>query len=127
MLKKIRVLITFTSVLSLINGIAYLIFTQPSLRLLGIDATEFGMLMTRYYGACAIGYGVLLWQVKQVDSPQVYQAALFSILILLGPSSIVGLFGVINGVFNRMGWLLVSTDLLLSAASAILFYIQRNS
>ena len=43
MLKKIRVLITFTSVLSLINGIAYLIFTQPSLRLLGIDATEFGM------------------------------------------------------------------------------------
>ena len=127
MLKNIRALITFTSVLSFINGIAYLFFTQPSLGLLGIDAAEFGVLMTRYYGACAIGYGVLLWKIKQVDSLQVFQAALFSILILLGISSIIGLLGVINGVFNRLGWLFVSMDVLLSAVSGIFFLIQHNS
>ena len=125
MLNKIHQLIRITSVLSIINGIAYLFFSQASLGLLGVNASEFGILITRYYGACAIGYGVFLWQIVPVDSHLVHRAALISILILLGPSSIIGLLGVINGIFNPMGWLLVSTDFLLSVASAILLIVQR--
>ena len=84
MSKRHSKLIVLTAVLSIINGFAYLFMTSLSLNLLGVRASNFGFLMTRYYGACAIGYGVLLWLIRQVDSPQVIRAGLISIIVLLG-------------------------------------------
>ena len=98
MLKRQNTLIAVTAVLSIINGVAYLLFATTSLAILGVIADGFGTLITRYYGACAIGYGLLLWLIRNAKSPNIIRAALFSILITLGPSTVVGISGIIVGV-----------------------------
>jgi hypothetical protein len=113
-------LIAVTAVLSIINGIAYLFFTNFSFAILGISADGFDSMITQYYGACAIGYGTLLWLIKDAKSPHTLRAALASILITLGPSAAVGISGIMDGVFNKIGWLFIFTDMALSIFS---FYL----
>ena len=113
-------LITVTAILSALNGLAYLFFPTFSTGILGITPDDYGLHITRYYGACALGYGLLLWLIRDNESHKVIQAALFSILIILGISVVIGITGLVAGVTNQFGLLFVITDLLLSLGSGAL-------
>jgi hypothetical protein len=117
-MNKKRLLFT-VALFSIINGTAYLFFTRFSLSILDVRASDFGFMITRYYGACALGYGFLLWIMNGIDSNQADQAGLLSILIVLIPSSIVGLLGTLNGTFNYVGWVFVLTDFSLSISALL--------
>ena len=119
-------LISVTAILSIINGVAYLVFPNFSVGVLGIRPDGYGLHNTRYYGACAIGYGILLWLIRDTESKKVTRAVLLSILVILGISSILGIIGVIDGVTNQYGLLLVTTDLFLSLGSMYLLVKERK-
>jgi hypothetical protein len=119
-------LIALTAILSVINGSAYLFFAATSLAFLGLRTDGLGLMNTRYFGACAIGYGLLLWLLRDNGSPKVSRAVLASILVSLGLSAAVGLLGIFEGVFNRNGWLFVITDALLSLASGYFLSADRQ-
>lgn len=118
--KESRWLISVTGICSLANGISYLFFTQASLAILGASTGAFGLMITRYYGACAIGWGLLLWMSRGSENTQVVKAILWSILVTLGFSGVIGFYGVLQGVFNWFGWLFVAIDIFLSLVSAFL-------
>jgi hypothetical protein len=119
-LSKSKILITITSILSIINGLAYLLFPVLSVEILGVGTDPFGLHITRYYGACALGYGVLLWLIRNNESPKISQAVLLSILVILGSSVMIGLTSMIGGVTNQLILLFVFTDLFLSMGSVSL-------
>jgi phosphate/sulfate permease len=60
-LKISRGLFGATALCSFANGVAYLFFPVASLALLGVQPDNYGLVITRYYGACALGLGWLLW------------------------------------------------------------------
>jgi hypothetical protein len=117
-------LIAVTAILSVINGSAYLFFAGPSLALLGLHTDGLGLMNTRYFGACAIGYGMLLWLLRKSEAPGVSKAILASILVCLGLSAVVGFLGVFGGSFNRNGWFFVLTDALLALASGYFLAVK---
>jgi len=120
------ILVTVTAGLSILNGIAYVFFTSPSLALLGVHPDGFGLLITRYYGACAIGFGLLLWQHRGNESSRIIEGMLSAILVTLGISTIVGISGTLGGIFNRLGWLFVLTDSTLSVWAALCLITDRR-
>lgn len=120
-------LVTVTAILSILNGLAYLLFPGFSASVFGTIPDGYGLHITRYYGACALGYGALLWLVRKSDSTKESQAVLISILLLLGISVVIGIMGVINGITNQFGLLFVITDLTLSLWSFFLLSTRPKS
>jgi hypothetical protein len=120
------ILITTTALLSILNGVLYLIFPNFIAGILNIIPDGYGVLITRYYGACALGYGSLLWLLRNTESKSVARAVLLSILILLGISTVIGIFGLIEGVTNQFGVLFVLTDLILSLGSLYFLLKERG-
>jgi hypothetical protein len=120
-------LVTITAILSVLTGLAYLLFPGLSASFFGAISDGYSLHITRYYGACALGYGALLWLVRKSDSTKESQAVLISILILLGISVVVGIMGLINGVTNQFGLLIVITDLTLSLWSFLLLSTRSKS
>jgi hypothetical protein len=121
-----KILLSLVAVLSIINGTAYLFFAPFSISFLGGYPTSFSVLITRYYGACALGYGILLWLLKRSDSAVSIQAAILSIPVVLIPSAIIGLLGTLAGVINSLGWLFILTDISLSVWAVCLWQFDRN-
>jgi N-acetylmuramic acid 6-phosphate (MurNAc-6-P) etherase len=91
-----------------------------SVGILGVGTDAYGLHITRYYGACALGYGVLLWLIRNNESPEISQAVLLSILVILGSSVMIGITSMIGGVTNQLILLFVFTDLFLSMGSVSL-------
>jgi N-acetylmuramic acid 6-phosphate (MurNAc-6-P) etherase len=100
--------------------LAYLLFPILSVGILGVGTDAYGLHITRYYGACALGYGVLLWLIRNNESPEISQAVLLSILVILGSSVMIGITSMIGGVTNQLILLFVFTDLFLSMGSVSL-------
>ena len=120
-------LVTVTAILSVLNGLAYLLFPGFIGGVFGTTPDGYGLHITRYYGASALGYGTLLWLVRKSDSTEGSQAVLISILILLGISVVIGVVGVIYRITNQFGLLFVFTDLILSIWSFFLLATRPRS
>ena len=89
-----------TGVCSLLNGAGYLFIPKLTLGILGVFPNDFGLMITRYYGACAMGWGLILVLAFKTENRYIKMALLWSILITLGPSALVGALGVMKGFFN---------------------------
>jgi len=123
---KKNILVTLTAILSILNGLAYLFFPGFSAGVLGVRPDSYGLHITRYYGACALGYAVLLWWLRKDETRSVSQGLLWSIFILLGISVIIGIIGLVNGVTNLFGLQFVLIDLVLSVGSFSLLITLRE-
>jgi hypothetical protein len=110
-------LFVVTALCAVANGVAYLFFPVSSLALLGVRPDGYGLAITRYYGACALGWGWLLWLGHKSTRAIVVRAISGSILLILGTSALVGAQAVMAGVFEPLGWLLVSVDASLSVGA----------
>lgn len=119
-------LTAFTALCSFFNGLAYLFFPISSLVLLGGYPDEFGLTITRYYGACAIGWGLLLWLARKSSDFAMIRAVLASILVTLGISALAGAWGMAVGIFNGLGWSLVVTDSILSLLALLILWKLRE-
>ena len=115
-------IISITAVLSMVNGAAYLLLPVWSLSVLGASTNATGWLNTRYFGACALGYGILLWLIRGTTTSEVIRAILVSILITLGFSALAGIWGQLDRAVNSLGLLLVFTDISLALGSGLCLF-----
>jgi hypothetical protein len=127
-LKISRGLFVVTALCSFVNGIAYLFFPVASLALLGVQPDGYGVVITRYYGACALGWGWLLWWASKSNSIAVLRAVTGSILLVLGISAGVGCQALRSGLFNQVGGIMVITDGMLAIFALLsLILVSRKS
>jgi len=119
-------LFIFTALCSFANEVAYLLFPAASLALLGVQPDGYGLVITRYYGAYALGWGWLLWWARHATQAALVRAFLGSILVTLSISAVVGALGMRAGVFGPLGWILVVTDSILSLGSLLALWGMGN-
>lgn len=127
MVKKERYIFSVFAILAFANGIAYLFFSKQSIFLLGGEETGIGILMTRYYGAIALGTSIAIWLVRNSDDNRIKNALLLGIFISMLVSAVVGIHSSINGMFDNFDWLFIVIDTSLVIWSGFLLYIRSKS
>ncbi|HZD57129.1 MAG TPA: hypothetical protein VE136_10425 [Anaerolineales bacterium] len=61
---KFNTYLAIVALLSILNGLAFLLVPKTALPPYGITTDAAGILNARYFGAVALGTGVLLWLAK---------------------------------------------------------------
>jgi hypothetical protein len=97
-----------------VNGLFYLVCPEICIELIGGTINETGILLTRFSGACALGFSVILWFAKGVKNVGFQRVVVLGILITLVLSFFIHLQGVITKTINVIGWGFVITDFLIS-------------
>ena len=108
--------------LSLAHGAFYLLLPVWSLSVMGASTNAAGVLNARYFGACALGYGILLWFIRESSSHEVIRAILISILITLGFSALAGIWGQLDKAVNSLVFLFIFTDFSLALGSGLCLF-----
>jgi hypothetical protein len=124
---KIKILLTVTAILSLINGLFYLFAPELSLELLGGETNAFGILNTRYFGAAALGMAAMAWLARDISSWKLQRVISIGFFITLTATSVAGFAGTRAGVSSPLGWAQIGADSLLSIAFLLILLIQHGS
>jgi hypothetical protein len=126
-LMKIKTLLTITAILSFLNGLFYLFAPELSLSLLGGTTNAIGVLNTRYFGAAALGIGVIAWFARNIYTWEFQRIIVIGIFTTLSISAIIGFAAIRSGVFNEVGWLIVGADSFLSIGFLLIFIRKLGS
>ena len=111
---RYKIVTSTAAILSLLNGIFFLLIPVFSLSLLGRDTNLTGIMNTRFFGASALGLAVILWFARDIQHPEVRRLVSFGMLTTLVILVLIDLNGILTGAMNQLGWLLFFADLILS-------------
>ena len=126
-MKKTNTLFSAFATLSIANSVAYLLFTEQSIMLLGGQITGIALLMTKYYGAIALGCGLGFWLLRKSKDKQTIKIMVIAIFISMLASSIIGIYAYANLWFNNFAWLFIIIDSSLTFWSGyILIYLKKK-
>ena len=112
---------SITAFLSILNGVIFLFTPRLGMLIFGNATDLVGVMNMRFFGACAAGFGVVLWTLRGITSPAVQKGVSLGSLVTLGLSVIVGLHGAITGNIHFLGFISVGIDLLLSIGFGYFF------
>lgn len=73
-----------------------------------------GVMNMRFFGACATGFGVILWILRGITSVFIQKGISLGALVTLGLLFFVGLYGAITGNIHNLGFISVGIDFILS-------------
>jgi len=113
-MKNEKNIFTSFAILALANSIAYLFFTERSIGLLGGEVVGVSLLMTKYYGAIALGSSIVVWLLRGTDNLQFKRVMLLGIFISMLVSTGVGIYGSWNNWIENFDWLFILIDLALT-------------
>lgn len=108
---KLRHLLVFAALVSLVYGLALLFAPAVLLAWYGLSQGAAEVLMSRFFGAALIGLGLVSWLGRGEGAAGKIIVPSFLIGALAG--LVVAVYGVINGVMNTLGWSVVIIYLLL--------------
>jgi len=118
---------TAASILTFINAIAFLFFTDLSLSLLGRSTNLVGIMNTRIAGACALGIGFMTWSSRNTKTGEVQKLVINGNLTVFGALIIIDFYGIFIGAINELGWLIFLADLLIFCGFIISSFTFRGS
>ncbi|MBI4731632.1 MAG: hypothetical protein HY781_05815 [Chloroflexi bacterium] len=110
---KFKTVASVAAILTFINAMFFLILPAFSLSLLGMLADDTGVLVTRMSGACALGLAAITWSLRKTALPEHKFGITVGNLVSFGALIFVDLEGLIRGVINPLGWLILAADVLL--------------
>jgi hypothetical protein len=120
---KLKILLSITTVISLFNGISYLVVPSATMGSFGSAADPFGLLVARYFGASTLGIGLLSWLGRGLVKSEARRVLVTVLFVTFGLYMIVDLIGVLSRVMNALGWLFVATDLLQALGYGIFLFL----
>lgn len=107
-------------ILFLLNGliaagyaVAFLVATDPLLELYGINATEEGIFMARWFGVGLLANGLTTLLARNAAESEAGQAIGAALTVSYGAGVLLALWGTLTGEFNALGWIAVALNLLL--------------
>ncbi|MGE0484942.1 MAG: hypothetical protein AB7Q81_12445 [Gammaproteobacteria bacterium] len=116
----IKMLVRANLLLTLPFGVAALVNPEPLFLQFGVALSAPGALVARGYAATLIGYGILLWGVREVVDPDVLPALLLSIVLFNGLEAAVQAIAAVQGVAAGAIYLNVAIHLLVTAWAIVL-------
>jgi hypothetical protein len=116
---KFRNIASIAAILTLLNAFFFIIAPVFSLSLLGQETNPAGIMNTRISGACACGLGIMIWLVKDIETPKVQRLMAYGLLSTFCILVVIDLHGVLTGAINKLGWLIFLIDLCLAIGFSI--------
>jgi hypothetical protein len=123
---KFNTYVGIVAILSTLNGLAFLLVPETALPPYGIITDIAGILNARYFGAVALGMGVLLWFAKNTGEAQTRRAIATGILVGFIATLVVSVGGTLAGVLNALGWSLVVIDVLVVLGAGYFLFIKKE-
>lgn len=107
-------------ILFLLNGIiatgyavGFLVATDPLLEVYGINATDEGVFMARWFGVGLLANGLTTILARDEAQSAAGRAIGAALTVSYGAGVLLALWGTLTGEFNALGWVAVALNLLL--------------
>lgn len=123
---KFRSILTLTAVFGCAFGIAYLIYPKPLLDFFGIEVSAGMLPAIRFFGGAIIGYGILAWTTRTARAAETTRAVGMTLFLACLIGLVLSTAAVINGFFNRLGWIAVVFFLISTAAFGYFRFLKRD-
>lgn len=125
-MNRFKLLATIASLLTFVNGFFFMALPLVSLSLLGQETNAVGILNTQIAGACALGFGSVLWISRNTSSREVQRMVCTASLFTFGFLILIDLRGVLTKSVNQVGWLILAADLVLFSGFVSLLFAYRG-
>jgi len=119
---RYKIIISIASVLSLLNGLSFILLPAFSLSLLGRSTNSTGIMNARLFGACALGLALITWLGRNSESKEVRKLVAYGMLVTLALLVLVDISGLVSGAVNSLGWLFFAADFSLSVALLVAIF-----
>jgi hypothetical protein len=112
---KFKNIASITAILTFINAILFLLLPVLTMSMFGRTLSTTGIMNTRIAGACALGLGLILWQLRDIPASRIQTVISQSLLVTLLALVIIDLHGILTGAVNQVGWIIFIADFLMAA------------
>jgi hypothetical protein len=120
-----RTLLVIKAIVCLVFAVPFLLAPGVLLRLLGATVCAGGLFTAREYGAAMVGTLLLTWFARRVTANDAKGAILLDLLVYDAIGVVLGLYGVLSGVLNVLGWGVVVVYLFFTVGSAYVLVREK--
>ena len=110
---KLSSFLMVKAIISLLFGIGFAVIPVAMWSIYGVTLDPVGLLVTRFFGACLIGIGLICWLTRNADW-NALKGITLSLCIADTIGFIVALSGQLSGNMSTLGWINVAIWLLLA-------------
>ena len=122
---NLKVFLSFKAIVSLGFGIIMLGVPTIFLPYYGVQLDPIGVVFARWYGAMAIGIGLICWFARTADRSALRQSILLSLFICDTIGFVVSLTAQLHGLTNVLGWSTVAIWLILAFGLGYFRFIKK--
>ncbi len=110
---KISSFLMLKAIISLVFGIGFVVIPAVVWSIYGVTLDPAGIIMTRFFGACLLGIGLICWVTRNAEF-NTLKGITFSLCIADTIGFIIALSAVLSGIINMLGWFNVAIWFLLA-------------
>jgi hypothetical protein len=119
-------ILIFCGLVTLVFGIAYVLYPIQTISLLGFATDNTGELLARFIGVVSLGYVASIWSVRRA-STEVQKPTLLGAFVAMFGGFIVTFITEVTGRFGPLGWFVVGMFGLASIMFGIFVFSKENS
>jgi hypothetical protein len=106
---KLRPFLWAAAIITIFNGISYVLVPQALLPTYGVEPTAGAVLGFRFLGSILLAFGLILWFVRKLQDWAPLRGVLIGATVGNIAGVLVSLWATLTGVMNGRGWLFVAT------------------
>lgn len=111
-----KTLFTITLIVELIFGLGFIAFPATLVGTFGVELTDFGVALARFFGSALLAFVVLLWYGRSTEEPSTHRAIVATMFTYFAIVTVFNVIAQIGGLMNVMGWATVGLHLVLAIA-----------
>ena len=123
---KISSFLMLKAVISLAFGIGFAVIPAVVWSICGLTLDPAGIMMTRFFGACLLGIGLICWVTRNADF-NTLKGITLSLFIGDTIGFIVALTGQLGGLMNTLGWFIVAIWFLLALGLGYFRFLKPST
>jgi hypothetical protein len=110
---RLRPFLWIAAIITLVNGISYILVPQALLPNYGVEPTAGAVLGFRFLGTGLLTFGLILWFLRKLQIWEPLRGLLIGASVGNAAGVVVSLWATLTGVMNGGGWLFVVTYVVL--------------
>ena len=123
---KISSFLMLKAIISLAFGIGFAVIPAVVWSIYGLTLDPAEIMMTRFFGACLLGIGLICWVTRNADF-NTLKGITLSLFIGDTIGFIVALSGQLGGLMNTLGWIIVAIWFLLALGLGYFRFLKPST
>ena len=123
---NLKTFLILFAVIGLIFGLGSLVFPDQFISSYGVSLGEPGKWVARYFGATLVGFSVLSWSVRNLQTGETRNAVVLGFFVGTLISLVVAIFDVIDAAGNWMDWINLIVNLIFTLGFGYFRFINPS-